>query len=152
MTWFCFWFHAGINTPELSLKKRKHLTQAKHTAMTLDYECRLTVCLTTALLLLSNCGSCFELTILHTNDVHARIQETNVYGGRCSAQDSAAKKCFGGVARRQTVINQIRKSDRNVLLLDAGDQFQGTVWFNVYEGTATADFMNMLRYDAMVSA
>eukprot|EP00794_Sanderia_malayensis_P002836 gene2836-3279_t len=117
----------------------------------LEHEFYLTVCLTTVLLLFcsTNSGNCFELTILHTNDVHARIQETNVYGGRCSTADSTAKKCFGGVARRQTVIKQIRKRDQNVLLLDAGDQFQGTVWFTVYQGKATADFMNMLGYDAM---
>ena len=119
--------------------------------MTLDLHYRFTtVCLATVLLSSWIFGNCFEITILHTNDVHARIVETNVYGGRCSPQDSAANKCYGGVARRQTVINRIRNSHDNVLLLDAGDQFQGTVWFNVYEGLATAQFMNMLRYDAMV--
>ena len=95
--------------------------------------------------------TCFELTILHTNDVHARIEETNKYGGPCAPADSVAKKCFGGVARRQTAIKDIRQTHRNVLLLDAGDQFQGTVWFNVYKGLATAFFMNRLGYDAMVS-
>lgn len=93
--------------------------------------------------------ACFELTILHTNDVHARIEETNKYGGPCEPADSVAKKCFGGVARRQTAIKDIRQTHRNVLLLDAGDQFQGTVWFNVYKGLATAFFMNRLGYDAM---
>ena len=94
--------------------------------------------------------SCFELTILHTNDVHARIEETNKYGGPCTHADSIAKKCFGGVARRQTAIKDIRATHRNVLLLDAGDQFQGTVWFTIYKGLATAFFMNKLGYDAMV--
>ena len=94
--------------------------------------------------------NCFELTLLHTNDVHARIEEMNKYGGPCTSSDSRAKKCFGGVARRQTAIKDIRRTDRNVLLLDAGDQFQGTVWFNVYKGLATAFFMNKLGYDAMV--
>ena len=94
--------------------------------------------------------NCFELTILHTNDVHARIEETNKYGGPCTHADSIAKKCFGGVARRQTAIKDIRATHRNVLLLDAGDQFQGTVWFTIYKGLATAFFMNKLGYDAMV--
>lgn len=103
------------------------------------------------LLALCDVFCCFELTILHTNDVHSRIEETNKYGGQCTPADSAAKSCFGGVARRRTVISNIRKTHRNVLLLDAGDQFQGTVWFNVYEGATTAFFMNKLGYDVMVS-
>ena len=99
---------------------------------------------------LSNAGNCFQLTILHTNDVHARIEQTNKYGGRCMPADSAANKCYGGVARRQTVIKRIRKTHPNVLLLDAGDQFQGTVWFTIYEGSASSFFMNQLNYDVMV--
>eukprot|EP00112_Aurelia_sp_Birch-Aquarium-sp1_P006842 Seg1748.4 transcript_id=Seg1748.4/GoldUCD/mRNA.D3Y31 product=5'-nucleotidase protein_id=Seg1748.4/GoldUCD/D3Y31 len=91
----------------------------------------------------------FHLTVLHTNDVHARIEQTNKYGGRCTPRDLAAKKCFGGVARRQTVIKKYRRTDPHVLLLDAGDQLQGTVWFTVYKGKASAFFMNQLRYDAM---
>ena len=95
--------------------------------------------------------ACFDLTILHTNDVHARIEETNKYGGPCTPADSLAKNCFGGVARRQTAIKNIRQTHGNVLLLDAGDQFQGTVWFNYYRGLATAFFMNKLGYNVMVS-
>ncbi|XP_065065306.1 snake venom 5'-nucleotidase-like isoform X2 [Rhopilema esculentum] len=91
----------------------------------------------------------FNLTILHTNDVHARIEQTNKYGGKCSDLDAAINKCFGGVARRKTAIDQIRKTDENVLLLDGGDQFQGTLWFNVYKGLEASTFMNDLGYDAM---
>ncbi|XP_065056302.1 snake venom 5'-nucleotidase-like [Rhopilema esculentum] len=94
-------------------------------------------------------GDCFELTILHTNDVHARIEQTNKYGGDCTANDASRNQCFGGVARRQTLIKKVRNTHRNVLLLDAGDQFQGTIWFNVYEGQASAFFMNKLGYDVM---
>ena len=94
---------------------------------------------------------CLELTILHTNDVHARIQETNKYGGTCSERDGKAGKCYGGVARRHALIKEIRKNESNVLLVDAGDQFQGTLWFNVYKGKEARIFMNKLKYDAMVS-
>ncbi|XP_062858530.1 5'-nucleotidase [Trichomycterus rosablanca] len=86
----------------------------------------------------------WELTLLHTNDVHARVEETNKDSGKCTKGN-----CFAGVARRFTKIEEIRRSDKNVLLLDAGDQFQGTVWFNFYKGTEAAHFMNKLRYDAM---
>lgn len=88
----------------------------------------------------------WDLVLLHTNDVHARIEETSVHSGKCGATGG----CYGGVARRATAIQSIRGSETNVLLLDAGDQFQGTVWFNYYKGAEAAHFMNLLRYDAMV--
>ncbi|KAJ8270818.1 hypothetical protein GJAV_G00119630 [Gymnothorax javanicus] len=89
-------------------------------------------------------GANFELTLLHTNDVHARVEETNEHSGACTKGS-----CFAGVARRFTKIKEIRNRERNVLLLDAGDQFQGTVWFNHYKGAEAAYFMNKLKYDAM---
>lgn len=87
----------------------------------------------------------WDLVLLHTNDVHARVEETDLYSGKCGGG-----ACFGGVARRSTVIQRIRSSQKNVLLLDAGDQFQGSVWFSFYKGAEAAHFMNKLRYDAMV--
>ncbi|KAK9956332.1 hypothetical protein ABG768_014074 [Culter alburnus] len=90
------------------------------------------------------CRTEFELTLLHTNDVHARVEETNKDSGKCSKAP-----CFAGVARRFTKIKEVRAKEKNVLLLDAGDQFQGTVWFNFYKGAEAAHFMNKLGYDAM---
>ncbi|KAG9493666.1 hypothetical protein GDO78_001511 [Eleutherodactylus coqui] len=87
----------------------------------------------------------FEITILHTNDVHARVEQTNKDAGKCGTPAD----CYGGVARRLTKINEIRATHKNVLLLDGGDQFQGTIWFNVYKGEEAAYFMNHLKYDAM---
>ncbi|XP_077145899.1 5'-nucleotidase [Ranitomeya variabilis] len=87
----------------------------------------------------------FQITILHTNDVHARIEQTNKDSGKCG--DPA--DCYGGVARRLTKIKEIRASHNNVLLLDGGDQYQGTIWFNVYKGEEAAYFMNQLNYDVM---
>ncbi|KAG2468322.1 V5NTD nucleotidase, partial [Polypterus senegalus] len=89
-------------------------------------------------------AACFELVLMHTNDVHARVEETSKDSGKCTSN-----ACYGGVARRLTKIKEIRATERNVLLLDAGDQFQGTVWFNVYKGAEAAHFMNWMRYDAM---
>ncbi|KAK5852556.1 hypothetical protein PBY51_006409 [Eleginops maclovinus] len=96
-------------------------------------------------LLLNSC-SAFELVLLHTNDVHARVEETSAHSGACSSDSTA---CFAGVARRATAVKRIRSSEPNVLLLDAGDQFQGTVWFNHYRGAEAAHFMNKLQYDSM---
>ncbi|XP_074644941.1 snake venom 5'-nucleotidase-like [Tubulanus polymorphus] len=91
---------------------------------------------------------CFNLTLIHTNDVHARFEETNDSGGSCT-NDTDQKPCFGGVARRMTKIRELRSRYANSLLLDAGDQYQGTLWFYLYKGLATAHFMNLLKYDAM---
>lgn len=88
-----------------------------------------------------------EVTILHTNDNHARIEETSEDSGKCRPD----RPCFAGVARRFTKVSEIRKKEENVLFLDAGDQFQGTVWFNYYKGAEAAHFMNKLGYDVMVN-
>ncbi|KAL4216528.1 5'-nucleotidase [Mactra antiquata] len=93
--------------------------------------------------------NCLDLTILHTNDVHARFEQFNNYGSDCRQWNIDQNKCFGGVARRATKIKEIRSSHDNVLLLDAGDQFAGTMFFSVYRGNATAFFMSQLGYDAM---
>ncbi|XP_033859388.3 snake venom 5'-nucleotidase-like isoform X2 [Acipenser ruthenus] len=97
------------------------------------------------LLFTSYFAACFDVTLLHTNDVHARVEETSVYSGKCDP----GGECYAGVARRLTKINSIRKTEENVLLLDAGDQYQGTIWFNYYKGDEAAHFMNRLKYDAM---
>nr|XP_054348864.1 5'-nucleotidase isoform X2 [Pongo pygmaeus] len=87
----------------------------------------------------------WELTILHTNDVHSRLEQTSEDSSKCVN----ASRCIGGVARLFTKVQQIRRAEPNVLLLDAGDQYQGTIWFTVYKGAEVAHFMNALRYDAM---
>ncbi|TEA39659.1 5'-nucleotidase [Globicephala melas] len=87
----------------------------------------------------------WELTILHTNDVHSRLEQTSEDSSKCVN----ASRCVGGVARLATKVRQIRRAEPHVLLLDAGDQYQGTIWFTVYKGAEVAHFMNALRYDAM---
>nr|XP_046228876.1 snake venom 5'-nucleotidase-like [Scatophagus argus] len=110
---------------------------------------RLCLLLLLLLLLLAfsvSSSAAWDLVLLHTNDVHARVEETNEHSGKCKSSSSG---CFAGVSRRATMIKRIRSSESNVLLLDAGDQFQGTVWFNYYKGAEAAHFMNKLGYDAM---
>lgn len=91
----------------------------------------------------------YKLTILHTNDVHSRIEEVNKADVTCSAKDSAAGECFGGVARLKTAIDAERAKADNILVLDAGDQFQGSLFFTTYQGVDNAEFMNAIGYDAM---
>ena len=96
------------------------------------------------------CISTLDLIILHTNDVHARFEQFDPYGNSCDDTESAEGKCFGGVARRVTKIRETQANEDNVVLLDGGDQFQGTVWFSLFKGSATSHFMNVIGYDVMV--
>ncbi|MGR7814634.1 bifunctional metallophosphatase/5'-nucleotidase [Lacinutrix undariae] len=81
-----------------------------------------------------------KITILHTNDVHSHIDAFGPEDGR-----NANK---GGVARRATLVESIRQDNPNTLLLDAGDIFQGTPYFNYYGGELEFKLMSMLKYDA----
>ena len=82
-----------------------------------------------------------RITILHTNDVHSHIDPFGPNEGRNSNR--------GGIARRAVLVNQIRNQNKNTLLLDAGDIFQGTPYFNYYGGELEFKLMSMLKYDAV---
>ncbi|KAL3883275.1 hypothetical protein ACJMK2_029558 [Sinanodonta woodiana] len=91
----------------------------------------------------------FNLTILHTNDFHAHFEQINKYSSDCTEEQAQKGECFGGIAREATQIKEIRDTHHNVILLDAGDRFTGTLWFFRYRGFASAYFMEKLQYDAM---
>ncbi|XP_071112388.1 snake venom 5'-nucleotidase-like [Haliotis cracherodii] len=91
----------------------------------------------------------FSLTILHTNDIHARFEQTNKYSGQCQADDVTEGKCFGGTARLVTEVREQRSLHPNTILLSAGDEYSGTLWFYKYQGAVVAKFMNLLQYDVM---
>ncbi|ARE38867.1 5'-nucleotidase [Rhodovulum sp. P5] len=91
----------------------------------------------------------FTLTILHTNDFHARFEPISKYDSGCSAEDNEAGKCFGGTARLVTALAEARATAENSILVDAGDQFQGTLFYNQYKGKVAAEMMEKLGYDAM---
>ncbi|KAK7493119.1 hypothetical protein BaRGS_00015640 [Batillaria attramentaria] len=94
-------------------------------------------------------GEDFVLTILHTNDIHARYDQFNTYGSPCSSEAASENKCFGGYARLVTAVRDKKNQFPNSLLLDGGDQYQGTLWFYKYWGNMTSHFMNWLGYDVM---
>ncbi len=81
-----------------------------------------------------------SLLILHTNDVHSRVDpfpDTDPkYAGK------------GGVAKRKTIIDEFRSKNPNVLLFDCGDIFQGTPYFNLYGGEVELKAMTAMGYDA----
>ncbi len=80
-----------------------------------------------------------KITILHTNDVHSYIDPF--------PKDHPRNPNMGGVARRAALIESIRQENKNVLLLDAGDIFQGTPYFNYYGGELEFKLMSMMKYD-----
>jgi 5'-nucleotidase len=81
-----------------------------------------------------------KLVILHTNDVHSRLEPFPMDGGR--------NQGLGGVAARAELIRKIRSEEEQVLLLDAGDIFQGTPYFNLYKGEPEMKAMAAMQYDA----
>lgn len=81
-----------------------------------------------------------KITILHTNDQHSRIEPFDASYKRNPNQ--------GGFARRASLIHQIRQQEKNVLLLDCGDTFQGTPYFNTFGGELEFKLMSMMKYDA----
>ncbi|MFY0682322.1 MAG: 5'-nucleotidase C-terminal domain-containing protein [Thalassovita sp.] len=91
----------------------------------------------------------YSLTILHTNDFHARFEPISKYDSGCSADSNAEGKCFGGSARLVTALADARARSNNSILVDGGDQFQGTLFYTYYKGKLTAEMMNKMGYDAM---
>lgn len=85
-------------------------------------------------------GDARKITILHTNDQHSRIEPFPMDGGKYQG--------LGGFAQRAVLLNEIRKQEKNVLLLDVGDVWQGTPYFNKYGGELEFKLMSEMKYDA----
>ncbi len=93
----------------------------------------------------------YTLTILHINDWHSRIESNNKFESTCSAEEEGKGECIGGAARLVTIINQERDKlkGQNVLLLNGGDNFQGSLFYTTYKGSVEAEFLNQMKFDAM---
>ena len=91
----------------------------------------------------------FSLTVLHTNDFHARFEPISRFDSGCGEDDNLEGKCFGGSARIMTAIETAKARTDNWLLVDGGDQFQGSLFYTYYKGAAAAEMMNKMGYDAM---
>ncbi|KAJ1915116.1 hypothetical protein H4219_004482 [Mycoemilia scoparia] len=98
----------------------------------------------------------YALRLIHTNDIHAHYDEFGPGGGDCSEEEVKTGKCFGGAPRLKYVIDLLRASadyssgiENNSVLVDAGDQFQGTMFFRYHRDQAAAKVMNALGYEAM---
>jgi len=88
--------------------------------------------------LIAQRSSALDLVILHTNDVHSHLEPLK----------TGPFKGFGGAAIRHAMIEEIRARNKHVLLLDSGDMFQGTAWFNIYQGEAEIKAMSAQGYTA----
>lgn len=82
-----------------------------------------------------------HITILHTNDTHSHIEPFSINHSRYANK--------GGVSRRAMIVERVRRENENTLLLDAGDIFQGTPYFNYFGGELEFKLMSMLKYDVV---
>lgn len=89
----------------------------------------------------------FPLSIIHINDFHARFEPTDTFGGTCDV----GEECIGGYARTFYTVRRLlhEQRDYNPIYLNAGDSFQGTLWYNIGRWNVTSQFLNMLPADAM---
>ena len=97
----------------------------------------------------------FTLNILHINDFHSRFESITGTDSTCNAEGETKGECFGGVARLKTAIDQQKKeakdAGQNVVLLSAGDNFQGSLFYTQYKSQIVADFMNDMGFDVVAT-
>ncbi|XP_077553007.1 protein 5NUC-like [Haemaphysalis longicornis] len=91
--------------------------------------------------------SLFTLTVMHTNDVHAHIEESTKFGAMCSEKDKKNKTCVGGVARITTKVKELKKDYPGSLFLNAGDFYQGTAWYTVLKHEIISAVMSKMGYN-----
>ena len=112
---------------------------------------RLQLSLRVAALLLLPLVTAWQLSVLHVNDIHARMEETNKYSGPCTTRDAGRGKCYGGLARVVTAVRKVKTQDQvrkgltlnyltgsmqeseGVVWLNTGDFFQGTLWYTLFK-------------------
>ncbi|KAK7959018.1 5'-nucleotidase [Apiospora aurea] len=88
----------------------------------------------------------FNISFYHINDVHAHLDEFAAAGTDCTKPE---RGCFGGYARVKTALAQTRPDHPDSLLLNVGDEFQGTLFYTFYKGEKIAETLNQIGFDAM---
>lgn len=101
------------------------------------------------LLLPAVATSDLTVTVFHTNDVHGRFEQVTPSGTRCTKQAADARQCVGGIARQKTLVSRAAASGANVLFLNAGDYYQGSIWYYILGAEIVAAAVNYLGHDAM---
>lgn len=97
----------------------------------------------------------FSLQILHINDFHSRFESITKTDSTCNAEGEQKGECFGGIARLKTAIDMKRDAAKasggNLVLLSAGDEFQGSLYYTQYKSQIVADFMNDMGFDVVAT-
>ncbi|XP_053617315.1 apyrase-like [Plodia interpunctella] len=106
----------------------------------------LVVCLVLLAAAMAQNEDLFELNIVHYNDFHAHFEEVSSTGTVCSP----GEQCIGGFARLYTAVKEALEVEPDSVLLNGGDTFQGTIWYNFLRWNVTQYFMNMMPHDAHV--
>jgi 2',3'-cyclic-nucleotide 2'-phosphodiesterase (5'-nucleotidase family) len=89
-----------------------------------------------------------HISIVHINDFHARFEQVSPSAEPCL--EGEEETCVGGIARVATMVKSLMNVLPNPIFLNAGDNFQGTLWYTKFKWNVTAQFMNMLPHDALV--
>ncbi|XP_060524614.1 apyrase-like [Cylas formicarius] len=88
----------------------------------------------------------FELSVIHVNDFHARYDEVSLAAGDCKTRG----ECIGGYSRIYAQIRELLQENPNSVLLNGGDNFQGTLYYTLGKWNITQEFLNLLPWDAIV--
>ena len=88
----------------------------------------------------------YNISFYHINDVHAHLDQFSSSGTDCTRPE---RGCYGGYSRVKTVLKETRPSHPDSLLLNVGDEFQGTMFFSFYGGEKIANTLNQIGFDAM---
>ncbi|XP_063833090.1 apyrase-like [Ostrinia nubilalis] len=94
-----------------------------------------------------NTDGLYELNIVHFNDFHAHFDEVSPEGTACNPSEAP---CVGGFARLYTAVQQSLEAEPESIVLNGGDTFQGTIWYNFLRWNVSQHFMNLLPHDAHV--
>lgn len=89
------------------------------------------------------------LEILHVNDIHAHFEEVNELLGRCKPTEVEVNACYGGAARMATKAKEVRAKEGNVIFLNAGDYYQGSMWHTLFGYEAMLEMGNLMNYTAL---
>lgn len=96
-----------------------------------------------------------DMVLLHTNDMHSRFDETDIYCNECREDDAELGKCYGGLARIAHFVNEEKQKAKEngvpALFMVAGDTFQGTPYFSFFKWKPVVEFINQLKPDVMVN-
>ncbi len=105
-----------------------------------------TICCVLGACAADNSSGTFELTVVHLNDTHSHLEPSTV---SLKIDETTTDAKLGGFARLKTVVDEMRAEDAELLLLHAGDAFQGTLYFALFDGIPEIELLNMLELDAM---